>query len=172
MDERTRQAFTLWTQAQPTVSAYIHALVGDRGIRDEVLQSVALAILEHFDRYDPAQPFLPWAMTIARNKVTDLRRRERRLPAPLSEAAEAALAKAVEEVSEEERARLAHLGECMKLLEGRAREICDFRYRAGLKPGRIAEVLGLAPNTVSKALERLRGDLRDCIERREAGDAA
>jgi RNA polymerase sigma-70 factor (ECF subfamily) len=64
------------------------------------------------------------------------------------------------------------LGECVKLLEGRAREICDYRYRAGLKPGRIAQLLGLAPNTVSKALERLRGDLRDCIERREAGGAA
>jgi hypothetical protein len=69
MDERTRQAFTLWTQAQPTVSAYVHALVGDRAARDEVLQQVALAILEHFGSYDSERPFLPWAMTIARNAV-------------------------------------------------------------------------------------------------------
>ena len=90
MDERTRQAFTLWTQAQPTVSAYIHALVGDRTVRDEILQEVALSILEHFDRYDHARPFLPWATTIARNAVADRRRRSRRMPAQLSDAAEAA----------------------------------------------------------------------------------
>lgn len=90
MDERTQQAFTLWTQAQPTVSAYIHALVGDHTVRDEVLQEVALAILEHFDRYDSARPFLPWATTIARNAVADSRLRGRRMPEQLSDAAEAA----------------------------------------------------------------------------------
>ncbi|MFM7052286.1 MAG: sigma-70 family RNA polymerase sigma factor, partial [Planctomycetota bacterium] len=138
MDERTRQAFTLWTQAQPTVSAYIHALVGDRGVRDEVLQEVALAILEHFASYDPARPFLPWAMTNARNKVADARRRGRRTPSQLSEATESALAAALAEVSDTERARLAHLTACLEKVEGRAREICDYRYRAGLAPARIA----------------------------------
>lgn len=172
MDDRTRQAFTLWTQAQPTVSAYIHALVGDRTVRDEVLQEVALAILEHFDRYDPARPFLPWAMTIARNAVADARRRGRRMPAQLSEAAETALAAALSEVSDTERVRLAHLAACLERVEGRAREICDYRYRAGLAPARIATLLGLQSNTVAKALQRLREDLRTCIERREAGGAA
>ena len=172
MDERTRQAFTLWTQAQPTVSAYIHALVGDRTVRDEILQEVALSILEHFDRYDHARPFLPWAMTIARNAVADRRRRGRRMPAQLSDAAEAALAAALAEVSDAERARLAHLTACLEKVEGRAREICDYRYRAGLAPARIAALLGLQSNTVAKALQRLRDDLRTCIERREAGGAA
>ncbi|MEY4118533.1 MAG: hypothetical protein RLZZ116_1861, partial [Planctomycetota bacterium] len=46
MDARTRQAFTLWTQAQPAVSAFVYALVGDARTRDEVLQDVAVAILE------------------------------------------------------------------------------------------------------------------------------
>lgn len=172
MDDRTRQAFTLWTQAQPTVSAYIHALVCDRAVRDEILQEVALAILEHFDRYDSARPFLPWAMTIARNAVADARRRGRRMPVQLSDAAESALAAALAEVSDTERARLAHLAACLEKIEGRAREICDYRYRAGLAPARIATLLGLQSNTVAKALQRLRDDLRACIERREAGGAA
>lgn len=172
MDERTRQAFTLWTQAQPTVSAYVHALVGDHAARDEVLQQVALAILEHFGSYDSERPFLPWAMTIARNAVADARRRGRRMPAQLSDAAESALAAAFAEVSDVERARLAHLATCLERVEGRAREICDYRYRAGLAPARIAVLLGLQSNTVAKALQRLRDDLRACIERHEAGGAA
>jgi RNA polymerase sigma-70 factor (ECF subfamily) len=55
----------------------------------------------------------------------------------------------------------------MARLDGRPREICELRYRAGLSPARIAEVLGMQPNTVSKALQRAREELRDCIERRE-----
>ena len=172
MDPRTRQAFTLWTQAQPAVSAFVHALVGDRAARDEVLQEVALAILESFDRYDDARPFLPWALGIARNEVANARRRGRRFPALLTEAAEGALADAVAAVSDDERVRLAHLSDCIARLEGRPREICDLRYRTGLSPARIADALGMQPNTVSKALERVRAELRECIERRIAAEGA
>ncbi|MFN5495602.1 MAG: sigma-70 family RNA polymerase sigma factor [bacterium] len=170
MDQRTRQAFTLWTQAQPAVSAFVHALVGDRAARDEVLQEVALAILESFDRYDASRPFLPWALAIARNEVANAHHRGRRFPALLSEAAESALADAVASVSDDERARLAHLADCLARLEGRPREICDLRYRTGLSPARIAGALGMQPNTVSKALERVRTELRECIERRIAAE--
>lgn len=172
MDPRTRQAFTLWTQAQPAVSAFVHALVGDRAMRDEVLQAVALAILEGFDRYDASRPFLPWALAIARNEVANARHRGRRFPALLSEAAESALADAVASVSDDERVRLAHLADCLAQLEGRPREICDLRYRTGLTPARIAAALGMQSNTVSKALQRVREELRACIERRMAAEGA
>lgn len=166
-DPRTRHAFTLWTQAQPAVSAFVHALTGDRALRDEVLQEVALSVLESFGSYDDTRPFLPWALTIARREVANARRKSLRAPAPLGDAAEAAVAAAIAEVSDHERARLAHLAECMTRLDGRPREICDLRYRAGLSPARIAELLGIQPNTVSKALQRAREELRDCIERHE-----
>ena len=52
MDDRTRQAFALWTQAQPAVSAFVHAMLADRSERDDVLQEVAIAVLESFDDYD------------------------------------------------------------------------------------------------------------------------
>lgn len=170
MDDSTRAAFALWTRAQPAVSAYLHALTGDRAERDELLQQTALAVLSGFPTYDPERPFLPWALAIARNQVRDASRIARRAPIGLSELASEALASAIVEVEPEERARLAHLAACLQLLHGRARDLCDYRYRAGLSPARIAALLGLSPNTVSKALERLRAELRDCILRRE-GDA-
>lgn len=169
MDPRTRQAFTLWTQAQPSVSAFVHALVGDRSDRDEVLQTTAIAVLESIGSYDPSRPFLPWALGIARREVANLRRdamKARSRFAALSDAAVDALAAAVVEIHDRERSKLEHLTACIERLDRRAREICDLRYRAGLKPARIADMLGLHPNTVSKALERLRDELRACIEGR------
>lgn len=171
MDPRTRQAFALWTQAQPAVSAFVSALVGDRALRDEVLQDVAVAILESFDAYDPGRPFLPWALAIARHEVGNQRRRQGRFPARLSETAEAALEVAVAEVGEAEHDRLAFLDACLEELRGRPREVCDLRYRAGMSVDRIARMLGMQPNTVAKALQRVREELRACIERR-AGEAS
>jgi RNA polymerase sigma-70 factor (ECF subfamily) len=166
MDDRTRQAFALWTQAQPAVSAFVHAMLADRSERDDVLQEVAIAVLESFDDYDATRPFTPWAIGIARNVVLSAVRRARRRPLALDPVAADAFAAAVAEVADADRANLAHLADCLRRLDGRAREICELRYRSDLKPGRIAEVMGLQPNTVSKALQRAREDLRACIERR------
>ena len=69
MDERTRQATRLWTLAQPAVSAFITSVVRDFKDRDDVLQDVAVAVIESFDRYDPQRPFTAWAIGVARNQV-------------------------------------------------------------------------------------------------------
>lgn len=171
MDVTARRALAEWTRAQPAVSAFIHALVQDRAERDDVLQDVAIAVLESFDRYDPARPFLPWALTIARHEVFDSLRRRRRRPVPFSPEAVASLAGAVADVSEVERARLTHLPDCLAELEGRAREACELRYRTGLDNAGIAQAIGVRPNTVSKLLQRVREQLRACIERRMRAEA-
>ncbi|MFO0829431.1 MAG: sigma-70 family RNA polymerase sigma factor [Phycisphaerales bacterium] len=166
MDEIARRAFALWTDAQPVVSAFVHALVADRAERDDALQSVAMAVLESFPDYDPARPFLPWAMGIARHVVVNEARSRRRRPALLSPEAADALAQAMTEVAESQRDRLRYLADCLSRLRGQAREVCDLRYRRDLKPAHIATILGLQPNTVAKSLQRVREQLRACIEER------
>ncbi len=56
MDDNMRQAARLWTLAQPVVSAFVTSVVRDFTARDDVLQEVAVAVLESFDRYDPVAP--------------------------------------------------------------------------------------------------------------------
>lgn len=166
MDPRTRDAFALWTAAQPAVSAFVHALVGDPAMRDEVLQDTVARVIESFARYDRSRPFLPWALTLARRAASDARTRRARFPSALTEAAEEGLAAALVEVEQGERAMLDHLSECLGRLDHRQRRMCDLRYRGGLKPARIAHAMGLQPNTVSKSLQRIRESLRECIESR------
>lgn len=171
MDPVARQAFAQWTLAQPAVSAFVTALVRDRADRDDVLQDVAVAVLESYPRYDPAKPFLPWALGIARIAVSDAMRRRGRRVSILAPDAVEAVAGAIAEVSDDERARLAHLAECIARLDARAREACELRYRAGLPPARVAAALGIQANTASKLLQRVRGQLRACIESRARAEA-
>jgi RNA polymerase sigma-70 factor (ECF subfamily) len=108
---------------------------------------------------------------IARNKIADARRTRGRFPVLLDAAAESSLAAAVADVAEGERDRLAFLDDCLQRLEGRSREVCDLHYRGGLPPLRIGALLGVQPNTVSKTLQRVREQLRECIEAQFAARA-
>lgn len=58
VDESTRQATRLWTLAQPAVSAFVTSVVRDFRDRDDVLQDVAVAVVDSFDSYDPQKPFV------------------------------------------------------------------------------------------------------------------
>ena len=168
MDEKSRQATRLWTLAQPVVSAFVTSVVRDFKDRDDVLQEIAVAAIESFDAYNPERPFVPWVMGVARNQIGLYLRHRRRDRLVFDEETVSCLATAFSEISSQERHKLDALSECLKLLEGRASELCQLRYHDDLKPAGIAEKLGMAPNAVAKALQRIRDQLRDCINRKTA----
>ena len=170
MNPKVLEATRLWTLAVPTVSAFVTSLVRDFQDRDDVLQETAVASLESFDRYDPAQPFIAWAIGIARNQVRlHCRRKSRERIAFDSETVDA-LAHAFTE-SDQKNRRLDYLGDCVQGLEPRSRELCRLRYEQDLKPAAMADRLGMGANAVAKALQRIRDRLRECVERKamEAG---
>jgi RNA polymerase sigma-70 factor (ECF subfamily) len=168
VDERTRQATRLWTLALPAVSAFVTSVVRDFRDRDDVLQDVAVAVVESFDKYDPQRPFVAWAIGVARNQVGLYLRKRRRDRLVFDDATVGCLATAFEEVWGEQNHRLDFLRECLTLLQGRARQLCDLRYANDLKPAAIAERVGMSANSVAKALQRIRDQLRQCIERKAA----
>ncbi len=61
MDRQIVEATRLWVLSQPAVAAFLSTVVRDFRERDDVLQDVAVAVLESFPRYDAAKPFTPWA---------------------------------------------------------------------------------------------------------------
>lgn len=166
MDSQTIQAARLWTVAQPIVSAFVTSAVRDFAARDDVLQEVAVAVLQSFDRYDPQRPFVAWALGIAQNQVRLYLRRLHRDRFVFDDDVLLQIAAAFETTPAEESQALGFLRGCLEQLEGRARQICELRYGRDLKPAAIAETLGMASNTVAKALQRIRDQLRACIERR------
>lgn len=165
MDERLRTATRLWTLAQPAVSAFIAGIVRDFRDRDDVLQEVAVAVIESFDRYDPVRPFIPWAIGVARNQVGLYLRRRGRDRLCFDTAALERVEAAFAALTSEEMHRLDRLRDCVRTLDGRARRLCELRYRDDLKPAAIGPLMGMSANTVAKALQRVRERLRDCIER-------
>ena len=174
MDDQTRQATRMWTLAQPAVSAFITSVVRDFRDRDDVLQDVAVAVIESFDRWDAERPFVAWAIGVARNQVGLYLRRRRREQHVLDFDPETidALQVAFSSAAEVGEPRLDFLHECLKSLEGRARTMCELRYQQDLKPAAIAEMIGMTANSVAKSLQRIRDQLRECIDHKASVQGA
>jgi RNA polymerase sigma-70 factor (ECF subfamily) len=111
-------------------------------------------------------------MGIARNQIGTYLRERRRNRLVFDEETVALLAVAFEQVETEPAGWKDYLQECLGKLEGRARQLCQLRYEEDLKPSAIGNLLGMAPNTVAKSLQRIRDQLRKCMERQAAIDGA
>ncbi|MGD1979553.1 MAG: sigma-70 family RNA polymerase sigma factor [Akkermansiaceae bacterium] len=163
MDQSTADFTRQWTAALPMVSAFVGSMVFDASDRDDVLQDCAMAAITSFERFDSSRPFTAWAIGIARNQVRLYLRRKSGDRLVLDDTALDQLVTAFSRVQKDREHQLDKLETCVGSLKRRAREICELRYVENLKPAAIGERLGLPANTVSKALQRIREELRDCL---------
>ncbi len=159
-----------WTQAHSAIAGYVTAVIGDAHAADDVLQDIALVLLRKFPDYDPARPFVAWAMGIAKMQILAQRRDQARSAERFSAQTVDALATTWEELlpQADERSRAMH--RCLKQLMGRSRAMMMLRYREALSPAKIAERLGTTSGAVRTALTRLRTSLHECIQRRLSGN--
>lgn len=152
----------------PAVSAFVSSVVRDFRDRDDVLQDTAVAVIESFESYDSDRPFIAWAIGVARNQIgLYLRRRSRERVVFDSDTVDS-LATAFAEIGAEEPRRLSFLQDCLQSLEQRSRQLLDLRYGQDLKPAAIAELVEMSANSVAKALQRTRDQLRFCIDHKAA----
>lgn len=166
MDLSSAQFTRLWTTALPKVAAFVGSMIHEVSDRDDVLQDCAVAAISAFERYDSDRSFTAWAIGIARNQVRLYLRRKSKDPHLFDDEVLGRLVHAFSDLSSEEERKLDRLEECVSKLEGRAREICEFRYHDNLKPAAISKKVGLSANAVAKSLQRIREQLRVCLEQK------
>ncbi len=165
MNERIAEMTRLWTLATPLVSGFILSMVRNYQDRDDILQETAVAILNSFEKYDKSKPFAGWAIGIARNQVLLHFRKANKKIVLLDPSLAESLQQAFSEHSTVIN-HLDHLADCFKILDLKSKELCRMRYEEDLKPASIAQKIGMEANSVAKALQRIRDQLRDCIQRK------
>lgn len=172
IDESTRQVTRLWTLAQPRISAFVTSVVRDFRDRDDLMQDIAVAVFDSFDNYDPERPFDKWALGVARNQFkTYLRNRKRdRERLLFDDETVACVESAFASQSSEDLQAMEFLQECIQKLDGRGKQLCEMRYQDELKPAKISEALEMPGTAVRKALQRIREQLRQCVESKAAAE--
>lgn len=148
----------------------ILSIVRDFGFAEEVLQEVAVVILNQWTDFTPGTNFQAWSMRIARNKILNLGRAARREIVLSPEALEGIEHAAA---SDSRLGWLEALRKCLDDVEGRSREILKLRYAENLGGEEIARRLKTTVAGVHMALSRARSAVGRCVEGRLAeGEAA
>jgi RNA polymerase sigma-70 factor (ECF subfamily) len=170
--KETEEITVLWTKAHPAVAGFISSMVPNFQDADDILQQVAVAIVEDYDRYDKERSFVGWAIGIARNKILMYRREKAQNRPLLDEQAMGNVAQVYERESTQFDEMRRALRTCIKKAKARWQRILEMRYVQGLSAGRIAEQLGMTHNAIFITLHRIRLALRDCIRKEMAARGA
>ena len=162
-----------WTKAQPAVGRFIRSFVRDKSDAEDVLQEVALTIVDKYEKYDPSRPFIGWALGVAKNIIKAHFRKQLRRPQTVEDE------QAIERVADSFEAlqpgledMKEALQDCMSRVPAEDRKLIGLRYEEELKPAELAGRLGKSANHVAVVLHRIRAALRKCVERKMSATAS
>ena len=157
-----------WTRAQRTVAAVVRTLVTNFHESEEVLQRVAVTLVQKYEQYDPSRPFVAWAIGVARLEALSFLRARSRDRLVFDDTLVAGIAESHERTAQS----LVHvsqfLDECIEELDGRARRAIQLRYGGDLKTSQIAGKMEISDGAARMLLSRARTLLRQCLEARVA----
>lgn len=155
-----------WTEAMPSVRAFLFATVHDPAAVDDLLQDVALTALQKLAEFTRGTDFLAWTIAIARFKVMGYQRRLGDNRRQVGDAVLASLADAAIGVAHEGGRRHEALRHCIEGLPERQRRVLTMRYEQERPIEEIATHESATPNSITVFLHRIRIGLRLCIEQR------
>lgn len=155
----------LLLESEPVMLRAILVVVPNRADAREIMQETAVALWRQFDSYDSGRPFVNWAMGFARIETRRFLARQKRR-AQLSEQAMEVLERELEGDSSFAGAIERHLATCMQKLTDKQRGLIQGYYHESRDVEWLAEHGGRTVEAVYKAIQRIRRDLQECIERR------
>lgn len=157
---------TLIDHHQADVWRYLRYLGAESADADDLTQETFLALSRaKFEQRSHGET-ASFMRSIARNQLLMFRRFQgREIDTVQLEAAEQVWAETVPEAGLS--SLLATLAECLKTLDGRAREAIHLCYREDLSRNAMAAALRMKPEGIKTLLRRTRDALRDCIQRKQ-----
>lgn len=162
------EAFTrLFIRHRGMVSSYVLSLVHDPTDAEDLLQDVAVNLMQKFDDFD-GRDFGAWARQVARWHVLNHWRAETRYRRALRSSTLDLLDGAFAEAEEKPGTWEAHkaaLIRCLAGLSARLRGAFEMRYVNGLPLAQIASRLGKREGAVQMAMARTRDRLAECVRR-------
>ena len=159
----------LLEQNRQWLLAYVLSLTGHYRDSEDMVQDVFITALEQQNRFDQVLTVGAWLRGIARNKIREYWRRNKREPVLVSSEILERLEQVAANHENQELGpyyknwRLQILQSCMERLTDRAREILRLRYQERRRSQEIALRLKMAVSSVDMAMSRARKALRECV---------
>lgn len=166
LSEQDQERFLrLWGAAQPAVAGYIASVVRDSAAAKDVLQETSLVLFRKFAEYDEQRPFLGWALGVAKLQVLGYRRDAARDLLRFDQALLDQFTDSWAQAAPGSYDAAGMLEACLGKLESRARQLVQWRYFEELTAEEIARRSASTGAGVRVFLQRIRAQLRACIEK-------
>lgn len=159
---------------QDLVFQYVHQMVRDHHLTEDLSQEIFLKVYRKFSRYDPTYLLSTWILRVAHNHVVDHLRR-RRVPTVSMEQptgqGEGTLADSLPQARPEpaemveRRDGRRRLQEAIYSMPLEQRSVLVLRFLEGRGLSEIAYISNLAVGTVKSRLARARSELRGRLDR-------
>jgi len=161
-------------QHEAMLLAYVHSLVPDTKLAEDVAQQTFLIAYRKIDLLQDPEAFPAWLRGIARLEALTILRRQRREvlvePAVLEQLDEAYRAFEQQSACATWDERTQMVKECYERLPETLRSVCHLHYFEDHKAREIGDMLEVNLNSILKRLQRARAAIRDCVQRRLAGE--
>jgi RNA polymerase sigma-70 factor len=149
---------------------YLRAVAKNSAVVDDIFQETMLTAWRKLDAYDRSLPFGPWLRGIAGRLVMAHYRKAKRNFMVCDDGVLEYLDEQVHHISQGRGdtwdEKVAALHECIEALPEIQKQAIGLRYMQNEAPNEIAERLELSPEAVKKRLQRARGQLSDCLRRK------
>ncbi len=158
-----KQFITLLVPNQRRILAFILSLVPNKADAEDIFQMTLIQMWDSFDRFEPGTDFVAWAVTIARYKVYDFRKKVRGTKLQYSDE----LARLLEIESDRRfnaiPEKLRALRGCVKKLSMKDAKFLKLRYENDLSLQKIATRTGITFQAVHKSISVIHARLVRCV---------
>ena len=152
------------------LTAYLRSVLRDETAVDDVFQETMLVAWRRLPDFDRSRPFGPWLRGIAGRVVMALRRDAAKSPLLLDETVLSRLDEVITQIQRQPGdtfdEQVSALHDCIKELPEAARAAIKLRYEQELSLLQIAERLSTSEEAIKKRMQRSRGSLLTCIQRK------
>lgn len=154
---------------QPRLRAYIRMMVFNPSDVGDILQEAVAAGWEHYGEYDAARSFDAWLMGIARNRIYEYQRDQKRRAHPLSQEVLELIESETDDLDETTSQIEDALESCLGKLSAEDYQLVRTRYERSESNREASRLLGISESTVSRALNRIYARLLICIKQHQRG---
>ncbi len=165
-NDRQEEFVGLLSEHDRGVMLFILSLVPNWADAEEIHQETNIKLWQEFGKFQSGSDFGKWARTIARYQVLAFIKREQRNWLRMNQQAMDLVATKVAVMADQEKTRPVMLAECVEELSSSSRKLVRLHYTVGKKIRDIARELKCTPDAVYKTLQRVRLELRRCVDRK------
>ena len=165
-EDKESRYIRLLTANHVRIKSFIFSMLPNEADADDVMQDASIIMWKKFDSYVPETDFTSWAVTIAKYKVLEFRRKNFSDGLMLDNTVLEMLAKDSLSVSEHTQERTEKLMECVKELTDVDRDFIQQKYSYGLTLKKLAGRFGLSISSAFRNNARIHGLLHGCVQRK------